>query len=625
MAYIFRGRLCGLICPECPEPMSNVKVRLYGVRAQQNVAALAVASPKETFAILTDDMVQAKGPSLIAETETDAEGRFAFQLGENEKYGGEAFEVDVYCGTVPRRKSGPNPPRPVQFSITTIQPLWRQTETGFAAVWDYCLPARLWCAVRARFGAWVICGRLTTCKDHVPIPGATVKAFDVDWLEDDPLGVAVTDATGRFRIDYLTEDFQRTPFSPLINVEWISGPDVYFSVELGGQVILAEPRSTGRAPGRENVGTCLCVELCSDKVQPAPPDQLPHWQKVWDFDIHPFAPNPASSFSIEGYAGGAANSFVFSGGIPLRGNCPLRNVAAPANSLEYRFVIGEWTWLGGGDGDPTALPTVAPASLHPVTQIFTTTVGYVFYTNGLGMPDSAPVNISSADVGADGWIRIDGKSVTVDMRNGNTSTVTISDSNFLRTFDLEIMNSNAISAAHPVRMPGGLPKADAGRSLTTAEKEPIRRYRLQFEVRDAVTLGTVYTDTLDSIVIDNRAVVLALDLEELRLNACNPLAGAPNAHILYTIDHPHLRFFNIQISNNNGVVHPAPPLPNGSFLPGPNFFFRGGAGGPHLVNGTGGFSVNISGDPTCAYAVVLSWQTRHYLSSATSTQILYCK
>jgi hypothetical protein len=53
-----------------------------------------------------------------------------------------------------------------------------------------------------------------------------------------------------------------------------------------------------------------------------------------------------SSFSIEGYAGGPANSFAFSGGIPLRGNCPLRNVAMPANALKYRFLIGEWTTPG---------------------------------------------------------------------------------------------------------------------------------------------------------------------------------------------------------------------------------------------------------------------------------------
>jgi hypothetical protein len=144
-------------------------------------------------------------------------------------------------------------------------------------------------------------------------------------------------------------------------------------------------------------------------------------------------------------------------------------------------------------------------------------------------------------------------------------------------------------------------------------------------VRDASTLAVIYTDTLDSIVIDNRSVVFALDLEELRLNACNPLSGASEVHVLYTVDHPHLRFFKVEISNNTGTLHAAPPMPNGSFLPGPNYFFRGGASGPHLPTNNGGFAVNIAADPPCAYAVTLSWQTRHYLSLPQSVQILYCK
>jgi len=456
--------------------------------------------------------------------------------------------------------------------------------------------------------------------------GATVRAFDADWLQDDPLGSAVTDATGRFRIDYTTADFQVTPFSPLINVEFTSGPDVYFTAELGGVNILNETQADGRSPGRENVSYCFCVELCSDEVQPPDVEHVPHWQQVEVFDIHPFPSGSSSGFSAEGYAGGPANSYVFGGGVTLKGNCPLRNIAAPANALEYRFLIGEWTWPGGVD-DPTALPTVAPTTMAPVMQIATTHVGYVFYTNGLALPDSAQVNIEPADLPSDGWIRVDNKAVTVDMRDGTTSVVNVNSSNFLRTFDLFVLNSPAITSAHPAKLPGGLPIVDAGRSLTTAEREPIRRYRLMFEVRDSVSLATVATDTLDSIVLNNSPVAVALDLEELRTNACNPVsAGA--VHILYTIDHPHLRFFSLGISNNNGGVHPPPPLPTAAFAPPPptsNYLFRGGAGGPHLPGNNGGFPVNVSADPPCAYRVALSWQTRHYLSSATSTDRLYCK
>jgi hypothetical protein len=118
-------------------------------------------------------------------------------------------------------------------------------------------------------------------------------------------------------------------------------------------------------------------------------------------------------------------------------------------------------------------------------------------------------------------------------------------------------------------------------------------------------------------------------MEELRSNACNPLAGAPTAHILYTIDHPHLSYFKLQILNNNGLVHDAPPLPRGTFVPPPppaNLFFHGGAGGPHTIGNNGGFPADISGDPMCAYKVYFEWTTRHYPGPGTSwTDLLYCK
>src|SRR4051794_22221163 len=133
MSYVLRGRLCGYICADCPEPLSNVVVRLYRNRKQQNVTALAVANPKDTFAILTDEQVAEKNSSLIAETTADENGAYSFELGSGQKYSGEAFEVDLYCGNVPHRKPGKKDPAPVQLSLTTIQPMWRgDVESGFA-------------------------------------------------------------------------------------------------------------------------------------------------------------------------------------------------------------------------------------------------------------------------------------------------------------------------------------------------------------------------------------------------------------------------------------------------------------------------------------------------------------
>lgn len=629
MSYLFRGRLCGYLCDECSEPLSDLVIRLYRNRKDQNTTALAVADPGLTLTLMSDEQVEAKASSLIAETKADANGNFSFELGGNERYTGEAFEIDVYCGTVPRRKPGRKQVRPRQFSVTTLQPLWKQLgDNVFVAAWQYCIPARFWCFLRGLFDAWVICGRLTTCDNGAPIPGALVSAFDVDWLQDDALGTATTDGSGHFRIDYSSADFELTPFSPLINTEWVAGPDVYFSAKLGSTTILQESRSAGRAPGRQNVGPCFCVRLCTDKVI-GTPDQFPHWNKVWDFSTSPDAGQIGSQFSAEGYAGGAGSSFVFGdanyrAGVLLRGNCPLTNIAVPANALQYRFVIGEYTWSTFPD-DPSTIPSLAPSTLTPVTQIRPTTIGYVYYTDANGVYGPADVVLTSADLDVNGWVMpILGRNVTVDMHDGTTSVVAITAGNFLRTDELMVMNSSVITATHAAKLAGGLPKADAGRALATAEKEPIRRYQLQFEVRDATTLVTTDTDLLSAIILDNSPVIFQLDLEELRSNVCNPLGGAPSVHVLYTVDHPHLRDFSLAISNNSGTVHGAPPMPNGSFLPA-NFLFRGGNSGPHNLSNTGGFAQSIVGDQPCAYSCSLGWSTRQYLTSGTSTQILYCK
>ncbi|GAB3404836.1 transthyretin-like family protein [Massilia agilis] len=624
MGYTFRGRLCGLICDDCQEGLAGVTVRLYRNQDLETVTARVAAQPKDTFALLPAAEAGQKAVALLAEAQADADGNFSFQLGEKQNYHGEAFEIDVLVTDVPGHAGKPER-EPLQFSITTLQPRWRQNQDGYVAVWDYCLPQRIWCYIRSLFGAWTICGRLTTCAEpHQPIGGATIRAYDADWWQDDTLGTAVTDAAGRFRIDYTSAKFRVTPFSPLINLEWVGGPDVYFTAELGGMAILTETQLDGRKPGRQNVGPCLCVDLCSDQVRPGSVETTPHWQQVEVFDIHPFP--SASGFSAEGYAGTAAESYVFGGAVTLRGNCPLRNAADLAHSVEYRFLIGEWSWPGGTE-DPAALPSIPPATMSPVTQLLPTHVGYLFYTNALGMADSAPVIVGPADVGADGWIKVDGKAVVVDMRNGTNAIRYVETDKFLRTFDLFMLNTPAITSAHPLRMPGGLPLSQAGRALTSAEREPVRRYRLMFEARDATSLATLASDTLGAIVLDNTPPVLALDLEELRTNACNPVSGE-NVHILYTIDHPHLRTFSLTIGNNGGLLHQPPELPTASFVPPPppaNYLFRGGAGGPHTPGNDGGFKVVVKNDPHCAYRCALSYKTRHYLADTHSIDRLYCK
>lgn len=368
MNYLFKGRICGYICDECSEPLARVKVRLYRSRPDQDITTLAVANPKDTFAILTEEEVRAKQGSLLIEVETNDVGEFTAELGDQQGYKGGAFEVDVYCGNVPHHIPGPKPPKPLQFSITTLQPLWRRTETGLMAIWEYCLSHRYWCLVRARFGAWTICGQLTLCKTGAPLGNMRVRAFDVDWLQDDSLGAAITDANGHFRIDYVSAAFKKDILG--LNIELFGGPDLYFKVEtLGGAPLLAEPPSRGRAPDRENVGHCFCVKLCVDKAPEDPNESIPAFFALGGYDFAAAVPDIHSVVPGSGLT--VADNRAFYSTVRLNG---ILSKKLNSTAMEYRFEfrttqpngtpIGPWTPVDPGQMAATRighLEWVAPA------------------------------------------------------------------------------------------------------------------------------------------------------------------------------------------------------------------------------------------------------------------------
>ncbi len=598
MNYVFRGRLCGLICPECPEPLSNVKVRLYRIRSEQNVTALAVAAPKDTFAILTDEQVRAKQSALLGEFDSDEAGNFTAVLGEKQQYGGEAFEVDVYCGTVPRLKPGPRPPQPIQFSITVVQPMWRQGETEVQATWDYCLSQRYWCQVRARQGAWTICGRVTTCAEGTPVFGVTVSAFDVDWWQDDPLGSAVTDSDGKFRINYLASDFRKTPFSPLINVEWFGGPDVYFKIELGGgDVLLNEPPSRGRAPDRENIGPCFCVDLCVEE----PPVVKHAWfTHVGDFDINSdinwatdgktSVAAPTSGIGAHGGPGFGFYDGWYGFGLKLIGDCPTTHPGG-GDPMRYRFL--------------TAAAGAPPSALTPITagQVTSIQVGTrpimwdVFGTGPISTfqsiivapagatapgptPPPSPLPPPGTPWGpippvilvpdADGWVVVDPNAT-----NGGFSGPL-----------LRFVSSTVV--------PGGAaPGSGAGNAPASPKNGSTQQIVFQAEPVTGPSIPSpTLTNSLNKIFINNWSAVNELDIQQFLMGGagcCSALTS--DLDILYTADHELMRSWGLSILScavNFGWT--APILPSGTAP-------RGGSGTAHQ---------DISGWPGCSYAVYLS-------------------
>src|SRR4030095_9176190 len=121
------------LCRDCIEPLAGLKLKFYRLSSDRNVTALAVAAPKDTFTPLDNAAVEARRSLLLGEAEIDERGNFSFEFPAASRYDGGPFEVDLYCGTVPRLKPGPRPPQPLQFTITTLQPSWRTVENNSVA------------------------------------------------------------------------------------------------------------------------------------------------------------------------------------------------------------------------------------------------------------------------------------------------------------------------------------------------------------------------------------------------------------------------------------------------------------------------------------------------------------
>jgi hypothetical protein len=157
---IFVGHLCGHICDDCEDPLANVSVRLYRHREGQDVTRLAVASAKETFEAQDADAVAAKAGWLLAEGRTGEDGSFKIELPDG--YDGGAFELDVRIeGPL---HGGPEGREPLQFTITTVQPRFRELGDDRVAAFEYCLPTRTYCLILSWFGIYAICGRRVSAE-----------------------------------------------------------------------------------------------------------------------------------------------------------------------------------------------------------------------------------------------------------------------------------------------------------------------------------------------------------------------------------------------------------------------------------------------------------------------------
>lgn len=585
--YIFNGRLCGYICAECDEPLANLEIHLYRVNTRHDVAALAAANPKETFALLDDDQVQEKFPRLLAKTTTNAEGNFTFKLDEN--YAGEAFELDVYCASVPRQKIGKKPPKPRHFTITTLQPVYKQTEDGLIAVWNYCLPYRFWCAILARFDVWTICGRIVDCKTKIPISDLKVRAFDADWLQDDDLGFATTDAEGKFVITYAGADFRRGTW---LDVELIGGPDLYFTIEdAGGHKLLTETQVDGRTPGRQNVGNCFCVELCvpsgSTGSQP-----IPAFLKIGGIDYQ-------TGMHSAPFGNGLTNSnYAFFSTLRLNG---ILSRTLNSQPMEYCY---EYTKDFDGAGLPINWMRVKGS------QISQTNIGYIEKANLVTLPlphyvyNNHNVFVNGApplpgDIiitpDAQGWILVP--------QNSDDPVNPVGAGLFVANGNQIMLDSSSLMPFPQIDLTGlvaGQDTTSTGKPLANDEIIALRMLvRQQGNDATKVEAGMCNRLAIDNTLYNGMQHhsewgawgpvteygVCMVDIQQLQMAGCAKITT--QVDILYSVAHPNLGSIGLTLTG------PTPTVTLGPV--------------PVSTNAFGKITHNFgANDPLCAYLVTLT-------------------
>ena len=456
--------------------------------------------------------------------------------------------------------------------------------------------------------------------------GVKVLAFDRDWLQDDPLGFGVTDGAGKFRIDYASEKFKKTPFAGL-DFEWVGGPDLYFHIEaLDGTSLLVEDPAMGRTPGRENVGPCVCVDLCLEKPQP---------RRRWDrsrcsrTSARTTSIPMAGQFTADGTT--TAGGMAFTSVIPLIGILPNGD---ESEAEQYRFTVAKFP--GPGPAQNVVASMIGATAIGKLQYFAWTGAAWTlksadYWVNNPGATVSIPQNGAPAlvvsvnkDVAADGWIDAPRNN---ELFPANGMHGLFKHQGGLVNLDTTKLTNEVFDLTTPA------PGLKAGDSVPGPKHSAKPTYRITFEARKTPSMTPVGSNQLDKIALSNTTYsyvrhpewagggvsgrsVVSLDIAEMiapGATGCDKLDA--HLHALYTCYHPYLGSAEVYFEGN-------PVLPAS--------IFPAVAGGEAASGGVG-HDFDISGLEPCAYilwlqATVLLTSGYGLIGDATTwDHIAFCK
>lgn len=570
------GRLNASLCTDCVVPLTGNTVVITRAESPQEFANTPL---KSAFRQLSAKEASVRLGAALAQVEIGVDGGYSASW-EDEAAKGH-FDVAIRISRLDG--AGATLEEPALFHLGTVEGDWQQSETGPSLSFDHGISARYWCALLEAWGWWVICGRVVDSNQE-PQGGLTVTAFDRDWLQDDKLGQDITDTQGSFQIWYQASDFTPTVFSPLINLEMTSGPDVYFEVATsGGNKLIDETPVTGREVGRENVPHCFCETLVVDTAPVG--YENPIFTHIGYFNIQSDFNADGTANGVKGGAGGAG--WGFTGAFRLRGQCPKTHPVS-GEPMSYRFLYV----------DPVTSAEKPVTGDMLVSDLLTSrkipwdlnndgTLEYAYQDLWLagsgktpvlppGTGTAIPLHVIVPD--ADGWIEVDQEAID-DGFNGVLARV----------------NSAKI-------VPGGAaPGSGAGNP--PADPKTGATVTFIFETRTPGGPVLRQPQTVD-VRLNNWAEVRELDLVEFQTGtdgACTGLTSTVTPK--YTVQHEFLAAWSLGMSS---AASPwtEPPLPSGAG-PSPN----PSVAATHAPIAVGSW-------PACSYTVSLS--TRRALTTGES-------
>jgi hypothetical protein len=553
MKNIFKGSLRGYVCEDCIEFISDVEVILYLPYRKDTRGAEAATNAKETFHFVSKEEAKQREELIIGKAKTDAEGNFQFVI--DERYTNSDIDIDFICGTVPPKHPKPKRDEIVQFHITTIAIAeeFKKQEQDQNYKWRYNIAHKWWCYIRGHFfDAWVICGHLMNCQTNKPIANAKVTAIDADFLTDDTLGSATTDANGHFRIDYSSVDFKKTFLSPWFNIEtdptflsFQSGPDVYFKAELAGTKLIDETK----ANARKNVGYCLCVTLCSEIAVTDPGDTFP---SAWTGIGTKFSASYGTSapdFDAEGYASSDKN--VLYSKINLTGQAPLKSAAG--HPIEYRFSVSDATLPNDSLINPPLAGFNKVVGLY--TDLFVPGIVSKLERKVFSLINNQiSVYSAQSDFDGEGWFDVNHAIERTLISRG----LTPADLALYKVIDEDPLIS--IDTAVLTNAPDVPDIFNVGQPIPAIHDIPVEKFAIRFEIREVINKATNQFGfinggkILNSVIMNNNPIYRKLAVKELEESTlCSPINGT--IHAKYTLYHPYLASGSLHLNSNSLTIN----------------------------------------------------------------------